>query len=59
MAHCNEHLQVKMCGQSIYIVGHATTSVRRRFLCCVVVVALCYFRGKVARLNGRYEGMGR
>ena len=64
MTHCNEHLQVKMCGQRDILwdiqkdtLQHKTASMMRYFLCfefvvVVIVVCLFYFGRKVARMKG-------
>jgi hypothetical protein len=61
MAHCNEHLQVKICGQRGILCDMPQLPRWDGFLWCVCVcVCVCVFSWGVgsARVKGRCEGSG-
>ena len=65
MAHCNEHLQEKMCGQRDMVwdtLWYTTASIIRCFLCFVLLLLCVVFGGgqrEVARVNDKFEGTER
>ena len=61
MTHCNEHLQVKMCGQRDILWDTVTHYILHEMFSKLLLLFVClfYFLGDVARMKGGYEEMGR
>jgi hypothetical protein len=57
VTHCNEHLQVKVCGQKGCTVGHTVTHYSSHSEVSLGFIFYFLFVGEVARAEGK--GMGR